>query len=43
MPLSNDNAAMLVADERIKLLTFTGSAAVGWELKNQRRQEAGHA
>jgi acyl-CoA reductase-like NAD-dependent aldehyde dehydrogenase len=34
MPLSNDNAGILVSDERIKLLTFTGSAAVGWELKN---------
>ncbi len=33
MPLSNDDAALLVADERIKLLTFTGSAAVGWKLK----------
>jgi acyl-CoA reductase-like NAD-dependent aldehyde dehydrogenase len=33
MPLSNDNAALLVADDRIKLLTFTGSAAVGWQLK----------
>ncbi len=35
MPLSNENAGMLVADDRIKLLTFTGSAAVGWQLKNQ--------
>ncbi len=35
MPLSNDNAALLVADDRIKLLTFTGSAAVGWQLKNR--------
>jgi acyl-CoA reductase-like NAD-dependent aldehyde dehydrogenase len=35
MPLSNDDAALLVADDRIKLLTFTGSAKVGWELKNQ--------
>lgn len=35
MPLSNDDAALLVADERIKLLTFTGSAAVGWQLKSQ--------
>src|SRR5271170_4190718 len=35
MPLSNENAALLVADERIKLLTFTGSAAVGWHLKSQ--------
>ncbi len=34
MPLSNDNAALLVADDRIKLLTFTGSAAVGWQLKS---------
>jgi glyceraldehyde-3-phosphate dehydrogenase (NADP+) len=35
MPLSNDTASVLVSDERIKLLTFTGSAAVGWQLKNQ--------
>jgi acyl-CoA reductase-like NAD-dependent aldehyde dehydrogenase len=35
MPLSNENAALLVADDRIKLLSFTGSAAVGWQLKNQ--------
>lgn len=35
MPLSNESAGMLVADDRIKLLTFTGSAAVGWQLKNQ--------
>jgi glyceraldehyde-3-phosphate dehydrogenase (NADP+) len=35
MPLSNDNAALLVADERIKLLTFTGSAPVGWSLKSK--------
>jgi acyl-CoA reductase-like NAD-dependent aldehyde dehydrogenase len=35
MPLSNEDAALLVADERIKLLTFTGSAEVGWALKNK--------
>ncbi len=35
MPLSNDNAALLVGDDRIKLLTFTGSAAVGWQLKSR--------
>jgi acyl-CoA reductase-like NAD-dependent aldehyde dehydrogenase len=35
MPLSNDDAALLVTDERIKLLTFTGSAAVGWALKSK--------
>ena len=33
MPLSNENAALLIADDRIKLLTFTGSASVGWQLK----------
>src|SRR5271167_1341329 len=35
MPLSNQNAALLVADDRIKLLTFTGSATVGWQLKSK--------
>ena len=35
MPLSNDNAGLLVADDRIKLLTFTGSAAIGWQLKRR--------
>ncbi len=39
MPLSNDNASLLVADDRIKLLTFTGSAAVGWQLKNAARKK----
>lgn len=34
LPCSNDVAQMLVTDERIKLLSFTGSAAVGWTLKN---------
>ena len=31
--LTNEDAAVLVGDERIKLLSFTGSAAVGWQLK----------
>ena len=31
--LSNEDAASLVADERLKLLSFTGSAIVGWQLK----------
>ncbi len=35
MPMSNDVAGKLVADDRIKLLTFTGSAAVGWQLKSK--------
>jgi len=33
LPLSNEDAASLVADERMKLLSFTGSAKVGWQLK----------
>ncbi len=35
VPLSNEDAAPLVIDERIKLLTFTGSSAAGWELKRR--------
>lgn len=35
LPLSNDDAAFLVRDERLKLLSFTGSAAVGWQLKRE--------
>jgi acyl-CoA reductase-like NAD-dependent aldehyde dehydrogenase len=37
VPSSTDAAAPLVEDDRIKLLTFTGSPAVGWAL----RQRAG--
>jgi len=33
LPLSNDDARSMAADERFKLLTFTGSATIGWELK----------
>jgi len=32
-PCSNDDTLRLVEDERIRLLTFTGSAPVGWMLK----------
>lgn len=35
LPLSNENAATLVHDDRIKMLSFTGSSAVGWQLKSQ--------
>lgn len=31
----NEDATMLVTDERVKKVTFTGSAAVGWKLKEQ--------
>lgn len=36
--LSNEDAGPLTSDDRFKLLTFTGSAAVGWQL----RSKAGH-
>jgi len=38
VPLSNEDASPLVTDDRVKLLTFTGSAKAGWDL----RQRAGH-
>ncbi len=38
VPLSNEDAASLITDDRVKLLTFTGSAKAGWEM----RQRAGH-
>lgn len=33
LPLANEDAAPLVEDDRLKILSFTGSAAVGWQLK----------
>src|SRR6266700_3027773 len=33
--LSNEDSELLVTDERIKLISFTGSAAVGWAIKNK--------
>jgi len=33
LPMAASTAAPLITDERFKLLTFTGSAAVGWSLK----------
>ena len=33
VPLSNEDAGLLVSDDRIKMISFTGSAAVGWEIK----------
>jgi len=35
LPLTNDDAALLVTDERLKLISFTGSAAVGWDIKRR--------
>ena len=35
LPLSNDDASLLVTDDRIKLISFTGSVPVGWEIKRR--------
>ena len=35
LPLSNDDAGILVSDDRLRLLSFTGSTAVGWALKQK--------
>ena len=35
LPMENDVAAKLVSDDRLKVLSFTGSATVGWELKTK--------
>jgi len=35
LPLSNEDAGLLVADERIKLISFTGSVPVGWDIKRR--------
>ena len=35
LPLRVEDAAPLVEDERVKLLSFTGSASVGWMLKSK--------
>ncbi len=35
LPLSNEDAGLLITDERLKLISFTGSDAVGWEIKRR--------
>ena len=35
LPMSRQSGDRLVADERMKLLTFTGSPAVGWRMKER--------
>ncbi len=35
IPCSNEVAAKMVEDDRLKMLTFTGSGAVGWQLKQK--------
>lgn len=39
LPLSNEDAELLVIDDRIKLVSFTGSAPVGWAIKNKARKK----
>jgi acyl-CoA reductase-like NAD-dependent aldehyde dehydrogenase len=33
IPLSNDDTGVLITDDRLKMISFTGSAAVGWQIK----------
>ena len=35
LPLSNEDAGILVTDERLKMISFTGSAVVGWDIKRR--------
>src|SRR5580700_7541751 len=35
LPLSNEDAGILVTDDRIKLISFTGSVPVGWDIKRR--------
>jgi acyl-CoA reductase-like NAD-dependent aldehyde dehydrogenase len=35
LPLSNEDAGVLVSDDRLKLISFTGSASVGWDIKRR--------
>jgi len=35
LPLANEDAEVLVLDDRLKLITFTGSSAVGWQIKSR--------
>jgi len=35
LPLANEDALPLIEDDRIKMFTFTGSGAAGWELKKK--------
>src|ERR1700719_2139615 len=35
VPLCNEDAGLLVTDDRIKLISFTGSVPVGWDIKRR--------
>ncbi len=40
LPMKASDAAALVEDERIRKLSFTGSPAVGWELRNRAHKKS---
>lgn len=40
LPMNSADAGALVTDERLKLLSFTGSPPVGWEMKNRAGKKA---
>ena len=35
IPLSNEDAGLLITDDRLKMISFTGSAPVGWDIKRR--------
>jgi glyceraldehyde-3-phosphate dehydrogenase (NADP+) len=35
LPLSNEDAGILVTDDRLRLISFTGSVPVGWDIKKR--------
>lgn len=35
VPLSNEDASLLVTDDRLKMISFTGSGPVGWDIKRR--------
>jgi acyl-CoA reductase-like NAD-dependent aldehyde dehydrogenase len=35
IPLSNEDAGLLITDDRLKMISFTGSGPVGWEIKRR--------
>src|SRR5204863_6249669 len=39
LPMRSSDAAALAEDERIKKLSFTGSASVGWDLRDRARKK----
>jgi acyl-CoA reductase-like NAD-dependent aldehyde dehydrogenase len=35
LPLANDDTSLLITDDRLKMISFTGSASVGWDIKRR--------